>query len=257
LYARNRTGRFTFYDTWIPPQYDTVAGTNQPNINTADVKVQGSGGLYSGNPGTAVTKARDRQKVLCSIDDLIAAAFSVLDTYGAADDTLIIYKSDNGFYFGEHDVWDGKDSFEDPAIRIPWIMNGPGFSSDTQLTAPIFNIDLFPTICRVLNIYPDWVIDNGYAIQDIMSGAVDVSNRVVPTCNGKEVPADSTSFGVMVGDKYKLHYTTNRLYDLQADPWELTDVHTNPAYATVLSDLQTLRTSQKTCSGPSCFVTYP
>lgn len=251
-YARNRTGRYTYYDTWIPPQYDTAGGTAFANINQSDPKINAP--AYN---GTAVTKARNRQKVLCSVDDLVAAACAELAAQGALDDTLIIYKSDNGFYFGEHDDWDGKGTFEEPAIRIPWIFNGPGFNSGGTLTAPVFNIDLFPTICRALNIYPDWVTDNGYAIQDIMSGAVNVDNRVIPTCNGKEIISDPLQFGIMVGGRYKLHYTSNRLYDLLTDPWELTDQQANPAYATILSDLQALRTSQKTCSGPTCFVTYP
>ena len=62
---------------------------------------------------------------LLSVDDSIGRLMEYLDKEGIAKDTLVIYCGDQGFYMGEHGMYDKRWIFEE-SLRMPLIMRWPG-----------------------------------------------------------------------------------------------------------------------------------
>lgn len=87
--------------------------------------------------------------VLLAVDDSVADLLTYLDTHGLSENTLVIYVGDQGFYMGEHGLYDKRLIFEE-SFRMPLIMRWkghitPGLRSD----AMVQEIDYAPTILEV------------------------------------------------------------------------------------------------------------
>ena len=66
-----------------------------------------------------------------------------------ADDTIVIYSSDQGFYLGEHGWYDKRWMFEE-SLRMPFIIRWPGVvPPGRKSTAMIQNIDYAPTFLEI------------------------------------------------------------------------------------------------------------
>jgi arylsulfatase A-like enzyme len=99
----------------------------------------------------AIAAAREDQlRSLMSVDDLVAATFEQLDALGEERDTLAFFLSDNGFTWGEHNLFGNAESKNSPfaqSVRIPLYVRWPGRvpegTVDTRLAA---NIDVAPTV---------------------------------------------------------------------------------------------------------------
>ena len=83
---------------------------------------------------------------MSAVDDSVGRIIEWLDGNGAVDNTVVIYTSDNGFYFGEHGLIDKRSAYEE-SIRVPMIVSAPGrFPGDTTVSAQVANLDIAPTI---------------------------------------------------------------------------------------------------------------
>src|SRR3546814_11295305 len=85
-------------------------------------------------------------RVLLGVDENVGRVLDFLDEQGLAEDTIVVYSSDNGFFLGHHGLFDKRLMYE-PAIRVPMLLRWPGGLAagrvDTRHFAP--NIDVAPT----------------------------------------------------------------------------------------------------------------
>lgn len=90
--------------------------------------------------------ARDQLRTLRSVDDLVASLFRRLRGAGELRNTLAVFLSDNGFFWGEFGLSDKRLPYL-PAVQIPLMIRWPGVvergATDRRLVA---NIDVAPTI---------------------------------------------------------------------------------------------------------------
>ncbi len=83
-----------------------------------------------------------------SLDDGIGAVLGALDDLGLAGDTLVICTTDHGMAFPG-----AKTTLTDRGIGVFLIMRGPGgFEGGTVSDALVSHIDLYPTVCDLLEI---------------------------------------------------------------------------------------------------------
>jgi N-acetylglucosamine-6-sulfatase len=95
------------------------------------------------------TNFRKRAQAVQAVDDLIGAIEFTLAANGIADDTYIVFSSDNGFHLGEHRLRMGKQTAFDHDIRVPLIVVGPGVPSGRTVRSLAQNVDLRPTFSRL------------------------------------------------------------------------------------------------------------
>ncbi len=86
---------------------------------------------------------------LLAVDESISTLLHYLDTHGLSENTLVIYVGDQGFYLGEHGLYDKRWIFEE-SFRMPLIMRWKGhIKPGTRSQAMVQNIDYAPTIAEV------------------------------------------------------------------------------------------------------------
>ena len=193
---------------------------------------------------------KDYLRCIQAVDDGVGRMLDYLDESGLADDTIVIYSSDQGFYLGEHGWYDKRWMFEE-SLRMPFLIRWPGvINPGTDSTALIQNIDYGPTFLDVA----------GAKIPAEMQGRsiVPLLNSDSFQKNGKPPASwrdaiyyayyeNAAVHNVPVhdgvrNDQYKLMFFPRsrewNLFDLPKDPQELKSVHDDPAYAEVLAGMQ-------------------
>ena len=201
------------------------------------------------------------------IDDQMGRLMAFLDAEGLTDETMIIFTSDHGDYLGDH--WMGeKELFHDPSARIPLIVVDPrapadgtrGTQSDTLVEAidvvptilDFFGGDALPHIIEGRSLLP---VLNGETdrVRDFAVSEYDYSMRDVRKRLGVEV--SDAKLTMLFDGRWKYIFAEGfhpMLFDLEADPEELSDLGEVPAYSGERDRLERLffrwtrRTSQRT-----------
>ncbi len=176
------------------------------------------------------------------VDESVGALLDWLDESGMADNTIVVYSSDQGFYLGDHG-WYDKRWMYDESLEMPLVVRWPGVSEPgTVQSAMVQNLDYAPTFLDAA----------GAEIPADMQG---VSLRPVL---GKSVPEDwrdsiyyryfafpgahsvPQHYGIRT-DRYKLMHFQQldewEFYDLQEDPDELKNLFQEPGYQAEIARL--------------------
>src|SRR5439155_15384487 len=84
-------------------------------------------------------------RCLAGVDDNVGKVLDALDRLKLAENTVVVYSSDNGFYLGEHSLADKRSGY-DESLRIPLLVRDPR-SGSRGVTRDdlVLNIDLAPT----------------------------------------------------------------------------------------------------------------
>ncbi len=186
---------------------------------------------------------QDYLACVAGVDKQIGRLLEYLETSGLAEDTVVIYSSDQGFYLGEHGWYDKRWMFEE-SLRMPFIVRWPGVvepGSTCELLTQ--NIDFAPTFLDMAGA-PAPVGMHGESLVPLLEGRQPDGWRNSIYYHYYEFPAVhqvNRHYGVRT-DRYKLihYYQKNEweLFDLQIDSQEMRSVHADPAYAAVRAKLE-------------------
>ena len=88
---------------------------------------------------------RQRVRSALAVDDLITHLQAVIRSSSAAQDTYLVFSSDNGFHMGEYRLLPGKQTAFDTDIHVPLVVTGPGVPANHVEDGLASNIDLAPT----------------------------------------------------------------------------------------------------------------
>lgn len=95
---------------------------------------------------------RDYMSVIKSVDESVGRVLDYLDSHGLADNTIIVYTSDQGFYMGEHGWFDKRFMYEE-SLRTPLLIAYPGhIQPGTVCNKLVQNIDYAPTFLDLAGI---------------------------------------------------------------------------------------------------------
>jgi len=113
-------------------------------------------------------------RVVAAVDEGVDRILDHLDAIGVADDTIVVYTSDQGFFLGDHGWFDKRLMYEE-SLRMPFLVSYPRrVSPGSSTEAMVLNVDVAPTIL-------DWC---GVEVPEWMQG-----RSAVPVLEG-EVPGD-------------------------------------------------------------------
>src|SRR5262249_33927563 len=153
-----------------------------------------------------------------------------------ADDTLIVYLSDNGYLYGEHRRWEKQVPYEE-SVRVPMVVRYPPLapaSSPFVSQALVENVDIAPTIAALAGFA--WHAD-GRSILPLLSGAQTSIRQSLLLEDCQPTPGFCPGGGPGLGSlvsvpafwavvtsnaMYAVYRSGEKeLYDLPADPFEL------------------------------------
>ena len=181
---------------------------------------------------------KDYLRTIASVDDNVGRVLDYLDESGLADNTLVVYTSDQGFYLGEHGWFDKRWIYEE-SLRTPLLMQWPGrIAAGSATTALAANLDLAPTFLEVAGARMPGDLQ-GTSLAPLLAGEPDADPRdsfYYHYYESQGPHAVPVHYGV-VTERYKLIRYPDldawELFDLEADPHELTNRGADPALAAV------------------------
>lgn len=84
-------------------------------------------------------------RCISALDDNLGRLLGALDELGLAEDTVVVFSSDNGYYLGEHGLGDKRSLYEE-SIRIPMLARYPrAFPRGRVVDEMVLNLDLAPS----------------------------------------------------------------------------------------------------------------
>jgi arylsulfatase A-like enzyme len=181
-------------------------------------------------------------RVLLSVDDNVGRVLDYLDKSGLADDTVVVFTSDNGFFLGEHGFFDKRLMYE-PSIRVPWLVRGPGIRPRVDSRHMVLNVDLAPTIFELAGLPIPGCIQGRSLVPLLQGGPVSWRDAFYyeyfehpgPHCVRK-------NHGIRT-ERWKLiefweEPQELELYDLARDPDEIRNLAADPEYAATVRELR-------------------
>ena len=184
------------------------------------------------------------------VDRQIGRMMTALDEAGLADDTIIVVTSDHGDMLGDHGLLE-KRAFYEESARVPFILHMPASSAaQTRVGGSFGHIDLVPTLLELMGgEAPDHLQgeskaavlrgestldDNDVFIQWNGQGDRDLGNDVI----NKMIAIPRRA--IVSGDRWKLvrcEGDRGELFDLNADPHELTNLFDRPEHQERVAEL--------------------
>ena len=192
---------------------------------------------------------KDYLRCVAAIDQNVGRLLEYLEESGLAENTVVIYSSDQGFFLGENG-WTDKRLADDVTMQMPFLIRWPGVLQPGQrIDAMIQNIDYGPTFLEMA----------GLEVPDAMDG-----ESLLPILKTGQAPEDwrdsvyyhyyhNNAYNLpkieaVRNDRYKLiryydHKTLDfgeqwDLFDLEKDPDEQQSVYTNPEYKSVIRQMK-------------------
>ena len=101
-------------------------------------------------PGMSEQAIRDRAEMMLSVDEGLGSILAELEEAAALDHTVIIFGSDNGFFFGEHDLSIERRLPYEESVRAPLLVRYPPLiKAGTTVDALVSSIDIAPSILQL------------------------------------------------------------------------------------------------------------
>lgn len=187
---------------------------------------------YPRTPDIIRTHMQEYFAIITHMDAQIGRILDALEASGEAENTIIIFTSDQGLALGQHGLM-GKQNLYDPSLRIPFILSGPGIPKGRRNDALIPMQNLFATTCELAGIkVPESV----------------QFPSIVPLIRGEKRELRSALYGAFLNRQrsvrtrdWKLIRTPGagevQLFHVSQDPWETKNLAQDPKYASTLAEM--------------------
>ena len=182
-------------------------------------------------------------RMLAGMDRIVGRVMTALKEKGFAENTVVIYSADNGYYMGDRG-FQGKWSHYDQSIHVPLIVSDPRMKSELRgrvLKETSVNLDIPATILDLATV-PVPAKYQGASLRPLLNGDRPKNWRTDFYVEHHSNPANiATWFGVRDNRYTYANYYQNGtelLYDRERDPTELTNLAADPAYAAVFAQLR-------------------
>lgn len=228
----------------LPPNADDPLDGKPPH-QQASRQAKGYGGDWYFEPSNyeagRLRVLRGYLALISQTDHAIGELLDHLDRRGLTEDTIVVYTADHGDFAGEHGMIEKAPGISYDAItRVPFIWSRPGVLPQGQTRDELVeSIDLFPTLSALVGL-PGLTSWDGMDISGTLLGHGGRKRDAVFT-EGPWAKSIRTADWKLV--TYPSGFFTDQsdvgeLYDLAADPWELTNLYASPAHRTVVEDLR-------------------
>ncbi|MEZ5401688.1 MAG: sulfatase [Bryobacteraceae bacterium] len=200
---------------------------------------------------------KDYLRCVRSVDDNVGRMLDYLDAEGLADNTVVVYTSDQGFFLGDHGWFDKRFMYEE-TMRMPFLIRYPKRIKPGSVNSDmLLNIDFAPTFLDLAGQKaPGWM--QGRAASALLDGKTPRDWRrsmyyrywmhlggghTVTAHYGVRTRTHKLIYyyGQALGKKGAVDKPTPpewEMFDIEKDPREMVNVANDPAYAKVRKDLE-------------------
>ncbi len=162
-------------------------------------------------------------------DAMLGRILEAVEKGPNAKNTIIVFTSDHGWYFGEKQMWH-KGKLWEPTTRVPLTIYAPEMTkADTTSAQPVALIDLYPTLCALAKLPLPEHLD-GSSLKPLLLDPTAKRDNPAITCMG-----GGKNAGYAARDERwrYIRYSdgSEELYDHQTDPNEWTNLAAKPECA--------------------------
>ena len=197
---------------------------------------------------------RDYLRCAATVDDNIGRLLDALDEMGIADNTIVVYVADQGYFLGEHGFFD-KRMFYEEAARMPFVIRYPAeIPAGQRLGDLVLNVDFAATLADYAGVLPPDG-SQGRSFRDNLRGETPADWRTSIYyrywTQHKERPAhigvrtDRYKLMFIYGDRLGMTGSTDcvsepswEFYDLLKDPHEDRNAYSDPEYQKVIRQMK-------------------
>ena len=186
-------------------------------------------------------RERNQSRALMGAEDSIGRILGFLDEEKLADDTIVVFAGDNGFFHGEHGLHGKLEAYEE-SLRIPMMVRYPrAIKRNQRVGAFVGNFDLAPSILDFCGIKPPRPMQ-GRSWRPLVEGKRPAwRDSFIYTNHGES--ADEPVVKALRTDRYKLILNLfpkdkQELYDLSQDPEEMKNLALDKGNAGLVASLK-------------------
>ena len=187
--------------------------------------------------------AKDYLRCVQSVDDNIGRLLTYLDQSGLAENTVVVYTSDQGWYLGEHGWYDKRWMYEE-SMRMPLLVRWPRAIKPGSVNADLCqNLDFAETFLDLAGVLIPGDMQ-GRSLVPVLKGQTPADWRTAVYYQYYENPAEHAvqrHYGVRTQRHKLIHFYKIdewELYDLKNDPDEMKSVYGDSQYARVEAELK-------------------
>ncbi|MGO2558582.1 sulfatase family protein [Brachybacterium sp.] len=245
----------------VAMQLDDLRPTDYKDELPAELEGEGEEARHARTSWKYQRYMRDYLRCVQAVDDSVGEILDYLDENGLAENTLVIYTSDQGFFLGDHG-WFDKRLMLDESLTMPMLVRWPAqIAADSRVTDIVSNVDFAATLLEAAGAeVSDLPAQQGRSFLPQLRGeqvegwrqAVyyrywehDDPEHHAPAHYGVRTPTHkyiryyNDGLGTP-GSSDRVMPVEDELYDLVADPQEMTNVVDDIEYAQTLEQLRTL-----------------
>jgi arylsulfatase A-like enzyme len=186
---------------------------------------------------------QDYLATIQSIDDNMGRLLEYLDREKLSKNTMVVYTSDQGFFLGDHGMYDKRFMYEE-SLRMPFLVRWPeGIKAGSRSDAMALNVDFAPTFLEAAGV-PVPADMQGRSFLPVLRGKMPADWRTSMYYRYYHDPGDHNTrahYGVRT-KTHKLIYFWKKeqweLFDLVNDPQEMHNLYGQPGQAALTLSLK-------------------
>jgi len=187
---------------------------------------------------------KDYLRCVQAVDENVGRVLDFLDEQGLADNTIVVYTSDQGFYLGDHGWFDKRFMYE-PSLRMPLIIRWPGVTAPGSVNRDlVMNLDFAETFADAAGLpKPEGM--QGRSLVPLLKGETPADWRDAIYYHYYEFPAVhqvKRHYGIRTTQYKLIHFYYDidawEFYDLQSDANELHNRIDDPAMQPIIAKLK-------------------
>lgn len=191
-------------------------------------------------------------RCVAGVDRNVGRVLDKLDALNLAENTIVVYCADQGFYLGEHGWFDKRWAYEE-SLKMPLIVRWPGkVATGSRCSAMVQNIDYAPTLLEAAGVKTDWDV-HGISLMPLLS-----NGGITPDDWRKTIYYRYIDGGHGVAQHSAIRTNTHKLlyfdkprnaaeeaslwelYDLEKDPQEMTNLAGDASHASKVESMKKL-----------------
>jgi N-acetylglucosamine-6-sulfatase len=185
-------------------------------------------------PKTATSdeEIRGRLEMLLAVDDSLGRILAALERKGILNDTIVVFTSDHGYFYGEHGLNEERRLAYEETIRVPLVIRYPPLAT-AGATPPemVLGLDIAPTLLEVAGVEPGAGIQGRSLVPVLKNEARDWRTSFLIEYFSDTVFPRIRNMGYVAVRNSRYKYISYRelqgmdeLYDLEQDPYEETNI---------------------------------
>ena len=198
------------------------------------------------NTGTSDESVLGRLRSLMAVEEGVGEIMKALKETNQLDNTVIVFTSDNGYFYGEHGLSVERRLAYEESIRMPLLIRYPSFvKAGTVRDEFALNIDLAPTILELAGVSVPVSMEGRSLVPLLNASPTEwrksflleyYSDRVFPRIS-------KMGYKAVRSERWKyIHYFElegmDELYDLKTDPYEMKNIINQPEAAKILENMK-------------------